>query len=128
MMHLLFRRFALCALLACLSSMAFAQGQPNMPPDNVGGRAAHLGYSAAMGAAGHLIWPEHSGWTTAGCVGIGIVKEYRDYRKGQPGYKHGLFSRNDIGADTIGCGIGLAGAAGVRLILRPNGFALSKEM
>jgi hypothetical protein len=85
---------------------------PSMPPDNNGGARAHVGYSAAMGAIGTVLAPEHKWWVLAGCITIGAAKELRDRNKGQPGYQHGLFSRKDLRADAAGC---LAGVGVVTL-------------
>ena len=83
-----------------------------MPPDNHGGRTSHIGYSAAIGAIGTALAPEHKWWVLAGCMAIGVAKELHDRAKGQPGYRHGLFSRNDLRYDAAGC---IAGVGGVTL-------------
>jgi hypothetical protein len=56
-----------------------------------------------------------------------VVKEIGDYRRGQAGYRHGLFSRNDLKADALGCALGWLTAAGVRLVLQPRGVLVRKE-
>jgi hypothetical protein len=73
------------------------------PPDNRGGLKAHFGYSTVMGAIGATVAPEHKWWILGGCITIGAAKELRDRNKGQPGYQRGLFSRNDMKANALGC-------------------------
>ena len=81
----------------------------NMPPDGWGGRNAHVGYSAVIGAVSNALLPDRP-WLASGlCLLVGVVKEAKDYRKGQPGYRHGLFSRNDLKADAAGCALGYLG-------------------
>ena len=87
----------------------------NMPPDGWGGAKAHFGYSAAIGGIGTYLAPEKKWWVLGGCMAIGVLKEYKDYRKEMPGYRHGLFSRNDLKMDAAGC---LAGVGGVTLYQR----------
>jgi hypothetical protein len=87
----------------------------NMPPDGWGGAKSHFGYSAAIGAFGTAIAPEKKWWVLGGCLAVGVLKEYKDYRKETPGYRHGLFSRNDLKMDAAGC---LAGVGGVTLYQR----------
>lgn len=103
---------ATCLLLA--TPMAQPQSLPSQPPDNAGGARAHLGYSAAMGALGSLVAPEHPWLVFAACLAVGVVKEALDYRRGQSGYRHGLFSRNDIRNDGVGCAAGLGGITLIR--------------
>lgn len=95
---------ALVALLISLPATA-----QNMPPDGWGGRNAHVGYSAVIGAVSNALLPDRP-WLASGlCLLVGVVKEAKDYRKGQPGYRHGLFSRNDLKADAVGCALGHLG-------------------
>lgn len=90
---------------------------PYMPPDNWGGRSSHILYEAAIGTATGLYFKDNK-WAAFGtCFSVGVIKEIKDFYKGQPGYKHGLFSRNDLVSDAVGCGIGvLLAAPGLRLI------------
>ena len=92
----------------------------NMPPDNPGGRNAHFQYSALIGIAGSELFPSHPWGAFGACLGIGVLKELKDYRKGQPGYRHGLFSREDLKADAFGCGVGVLGDKGFRAIIGPR--------
>lgn len=99
-----------------------AQELGNMPPDDWGVRHAHLGYSAVMG----LVFPEfipHRGWAWVACEAVGVWKEWKDYRKATPGYRHGLFSRNDLKMDTLGCVGGALGNYGLHLMVGPSGGA-----
>ena len=98
---------------------------PNMPPDNSGGRSEHLRYFGAIGLAGSLLFPEHPWAVFSGCMAIGVAKEIDDYKHGQPGYRHGLFSRKDLLADAAGCGLGIGLDKGARLMLTPRGAYLS---
>lgn len=99
------------ALVLAAAPVAATETAPilNMPPDNTGGRAAHIGYSAAIGAIGTALAPDRKWWIFAGCMAIGVAKELRDRAKGQEGYRHGLFSRNDLRADAAGCAAGIGG-------------------
>ena len=106
---------ALVALLLCLPALATDKppvqtpALANMPPDGWGGRNAHVGYSAVIGAVSNALLPDRP-WLASGlCLLVGVVKEAKDYRKGQPGYRHGLFSRNDLKADAAGCALGYLG-------------------
>ena len=98
---------------------------PNMPPDNAGGRRAHLLYEGAIGIVASEIWPESPAKAFAACFSVGLLKEVADYSKGQPGYRHGLFSRKDLLADAAGCGLGIGLDKGARLMLTPRGAYLS---
>lgn len=96
----------------------------NMPQDNWGGRKAHLIYSAGMGAVGQYAFPRHSWAVFGACTAIGVAKEAYTYKnKPEPGYRHGLFSRNDILADATGCALGVLGVKGIQVY--HNGFRLS---
>jgi hypothetical protein len=95
---------------------------PNMPPDNWGGARAHFLYSAAIGATGQGLFPRHSGAVFGACLGVGVLKELRDRDRGQSGYKRGLFSRNDIKADALGCGLGVLGVRGIQAYKDGKGF------
>jgi hypothetical protein len=115
-------KWYLIALLALLPTLACGEELGNMPPDNWGGRHAHLGYSAIMG----LTFPEllqSRTWGGVACGGIGVWKEWKDYRKQTPGYRHGLFSRNDLKMDALGCGLGLLGNTGMHVVFGPAGGA-----
>lgn len=91
-----------------------------MPPDSWGGRNAHLGYSAVMGVVMPEFLPSRAaGWST--CVTVGVLKEWKDYRKSTPGYRHGLFSRHDLQMDVLGCSLGVAGNWGLHLAAGPSG-------
>lgn len=92
----------------------------NMPPDNPGGRSAHFGYSTLIGITASELLPSHPWGAFSACLGIGVLKELKDYRKGQPGYRHGLFSREDLKADAAGCGAGVLGDSGIRLLIGPR--------
>ena len=98
---------------------------PNMPPDNSGGRRAHMLYEGVIGVVTSEIWPESPAKAFAACFSVGLLKEAADYSKGQPGYRHGLFSRKDLLADAAGCGLGIGLDKGVRLMLTPRGAYLS---
>jgi hypothetical protein len=120
------------AILPALDARAYDKPEPppalrNMPPDNSGGGRAHLAYSALLGAGLNVVNPDHPWVNAALCFGVGVAKEAHDYHKGQPGYRHGLFSRKDLREDAKGCALGWGTIAGARLILQPRGFALTWE-
>lgn len=79
---------------------------PNMPPDGWGGAQAHVGISALIGAATRSVVREPLP-AFGVCMVPGLVKEVADYRKGQPGFRHGLFSRKDLISDAAGCAVGV---------------------
>lgn len=109
--------FALFAVHSCK-----AQTLGNMPPDSWGGRHAHLGYSAIMGAVGPEFIPSR-GWAWSACFGVGVWKEWKDWSHPEPGYRHGLFSRHDLLMDGLGCTLGAVGNYGLHLATGPSGGA-----
>jgi len=94
-----------------------AQAEGNMPPDNWGGRNAHLQYETAIGLVTAEVLPPV--WAWSACFSVGVWKEWKDYHKETPGYKHGLFSRNDLKADGVGCAVGLAANKSFHWVLTP---------
>jgi hypothetical protein len=118
-----------CAFALALATplQTSAQQLPNMPPDNTGGNHAHMVYEGAIGAGVHLALPERPWLANGLCFAVGLAKEVSDYRRGQAGYRHGLFSRNDLKADALGCALGWATAAGVRVLLQPRGASFNLE-
>jgi hypothetical protein len=95
---------------------------PNMPPDNWGGAKAHLAYSTVLGAAGQSMFPRRSLPVFGACLGVGVLHELHDRNQGQPGYKHGLFSRNDLKMNALGCGLGVLGVRGIQAYKDGKGF------
>lgn len=90
---------------------------PYMPPDNWGGKRSHILYESVIGTATGLYFKDNKPLAFGTCWAVGVIKEIKDFQKGQPGYKHGLFSRNDLVSDAVGCGIGVFLAApGLRLM------------
>lgn len=122
------RGFALPLAFALATASVAAQQLPNMPPDNAGGARAHVGYSAAIGGALNLANPERPWLNALICGAIGMAKEVADYRRGQTGYRHGLFSRADLRNDLLGCALGWGTMAGLRLMVAPRGLYLEKEL
>lgn len=93
-----------------------------MPPDDWGGRHAHLTYWSLIGLVGTQFFPENPYSVASACFAIGVWKEYKDYRKDTPGYKHGLFSRNDLKMDALGCGIGVVSGGFLIRLREGNGI------
>jgi hypothetical protein len=103
---------ATLAILPALDARAYDKPEPppalrNMPPDGWGGASAHFGYSAGMGMLGSYVAPKHPWPVFFGCLGVGVMKELRDRDKAPPGFRHGLFSRNDLKMDALGCAAGV---------------------
>lgn len=92
---------------------------PAAPPpfvDNWGGWRAHLGISAAMGAAGILVFPDQPAAVFAACLTPGLVRELRQRR--QPGNG---FSWRDMAANAVGCGLGEIAGGAVSAAVDPDG-------
>ena len=108
-------------VLLVLAAPAWAEDtRLNMPPDGWGGARAHLTYSAGMSLVGSEVL--NSRWKGgAACFAVGVLKEWSDYRKETPGYRHGLFSRNDLKMDALGCAIGSLANWGLHVAFEPAG-------
>ena len=104
----------------------------NMPPDNWGGAKAHVlmftgfGVVTSYAADSLKIDPSYKLPVAFGvCMLPGLYREWNTYEnKPEPGYRHGLFSRNDIKANAIGCGLGMLSYRGIRAIVTPRGSSL----
>lgn len=115
---------AVCAAVSC--QPAHSQELGNMPPDNTGGRKSHIIYSAGFGLLSTVAINDGRKWTwledTTGCgvycqrfslaVLPGLYRETDTYfNKPEPGYKHGLFSINDMKANALGAALGVGAGA-----------------
>ena len=109
-------------LLSVVNSCRAEEPLRNMPPDSWGGRHAHLGYSAVMGFVGSEVLPNRAAAWGA-CFGVGVWKEWKDWRHAEPGYRHGLFSRHDLQMDALGCTLGVVGNWGLHFAAGPAGGA-----
>lgn len=119
-------------LLLTLALIApIVQAEPSMPPDNTGGRKAHIQLSAALGLGASLLVNEERSLKLGPCgvtcqrfalaLTPGLLKEIRDYQKGQAGYQHGLFSRKDLQADALGAAMGVLSYSLVEgLLIKPG--------
>lgn len=129
----------------CGAAMAHTEkhGQPvpvapqllNHPPDNWGGAKAHVLMFTGFGmvtsyAADELkLEPAYRLPVAFGaCMLPGIYREWNTYKnKPEPGYRHGLFSRNDLKANALGCGLGMLSYRGIRAIVTPRAASLVVE-
>ena len=113
---------ALTLALASLGAQAgtFCTHEP-CPPDNWGGARGHVALSAGIGGLTYALAPESRWWAQlALCELPGLAREVT--QRSEPGNR---FSMKDVAANTLGCGLGLAGAHGLRVALTPGSVQLS---
>lgn len=93
----------------------------NSPPDNWGGARSHLLYSTLLGTGANLWLKDRPIAAFSLCLAPGLAREwYTRNNSPEPGYRKGLFSRNDLLMNAAGCGLGYFGAKGVRALISPR--------
>lgn len=102
----------LLSLAVMSSGMVFAQ----TPPDNWGGRNAHIVYSAVLGATLEMSFPRVNPILLgAVCLIPGHLREQRQSH--MPGNR---YSEKDMISNAVGCSLGIGTAYGIRVLFAPN--------